>query len=189
MNNSVFKAGIALLCLATFAALLLAQKNVPMPPKGGPKVNVILPAPAVGPLLPPNRRATNQIAACNGYNFLELNGNFYCDGFCSGDLNPGPDPGTAATGDTVTYGVTPHSFNAAGNVVEDSGIMIDFGNGTNSSALPLTNDQGVQATTKYATVGHYNVRSTAVMQNNYVANGWHCHYRCCRYANTAIDIH
>lgn len=188
MKNSMLKAGIAYLCVAALAAVLFAQKNVVKPPKDS-KGNFTLPKELIGPVYPPNRTEKNQIAACNGYTFLELDGNFYCADRCSGDLNPGPDPGSAAIGDTVTYGTTPHSFDAAGDVIENAGIMIDFGNGANSPVLALTNDVGVTATTKYLTVGHYNVRTTAVMQNNYVANDWHCHYRCCRYTNTAIDIH
>jgi hypothetical protein len=191
MKQSSLKGAIASVCLVAIAAFMFAQKamlvNPPTISHG--KVSFTLPDHLVGPLLPKNsRRESNQIAACSGQTFLELSGNFYCSGFCSGDLNPGPDPGSAAIGATVTYGVTPHSFNAVGNEILASGIMIDFGNGTTSNVLTLGNDQGVQSTTQYATAGNYNVQTTAVQEGNFIANDWNCHYRCCRYSSTSIEI-
>ena len=204
MNKRGAKLSAGLACLVIFLGSLSiaqeqasgSQKKTPTASNqkkapDTPKVKHIISAPKaiVGPLLPERLTfRSRQIAACNGYTFLELDGNFYCADRCSGALNPGPDPGSAAVNQTVTYGATPSAFDAAGDVIESSGIVIDFGNGKNSPVLPLANDTGVQATTQYATSGTYHVRTTAVMQNNYVADDWHCHYRCCSYAQTDIQI-
>lgn len=140
----------------------------------------------IGPMLPADLR---RAGACNGADYLHLGGNIdSCANRCSGYINLGPAPGSAAINATVTFGITPHGFNLAGDTIEETVMTIDFGNGTTSGPLPLVNDQGRQATTTYKTAGTYHVQGLAVSQGFYKANDWSCRYRCCRWQHTQIEI-
>ncbi len=152
---------------------------------------MFLPPPnnVVGALLPKGGpRKGDVLTACNGGTYLQLSGNFDCSNRCTGSVNLGPDPGNAPPNTSVVIGITPHSFNIAGDAITASGMSIDFGNGADSPILPLQNGQGEQASTSYQTNGTYTVQGLAVQEGWYKANDWECRYRCCRSQSSQIVI-
>jgi hypothetical protein len=131
---------------------------------------------------------------CGGAHCLLLSGNTNCcANRCSGYVNFGPiPPSPVPAGTPVTFGLTPHSFNIAGDAYNQepspSGMRIDFGNGTGSGLLPLVNDQGQTAPATYVSPGRYHVQAIASEAHWFRSGDWECRYRCCRYENTFVDV-
>jgi hypothetical protein len=163
-------------------ALLVADKGAaPMRGPIGPPFPEKLRGPIVG-----SRSVVN---GCNGQACTLLSGNTNCcSNRCTGSVTIGPHPGTAAINAQVKIGATPHSFNIAGDKITDSGVFIDFGNGTNSGKLSLNNEVGVTASTTYQNAGRFNIHAMAADEHEFVANDWNCTFRCCRYDDSFIDI-